>query len=372
MQTDIFDVLIIGGGITGSTTSIMLQKAGYKTIIIDKTSLDTFKQGESLHPICKANFESLNISFDDTEAIPYYGITARWGNNELNISNFIFNPYGNGLAIDRNNVEAKLINKAINTGAHVNLATSIVTINPRHNYWECKINCQNNIKTYKAGFVVIATGRNSFQRMNRCKYFYHDDLIALTLVIKTNESNHVSNLLQIESRPNGWLYANNIAGNKKVVSFLTDKDILPKSKSKISILIDQLQQSLMNADFDIINSGEQNFYLTNARTTWTEIQSGQGWVRMGDAAYTIDPLSGQGIVKNMEMSRFFLYNVKNFFEDNPEIHKQYFTFNRSNYLKYIEGGKNVFQQEQRWPGNPFWNRRSKKDGRRDIESAMNK
>jgi len=353
---NIFDIAIIGGGLCGSTTAVLLQKAGYATAVIEKTALGFFKQGESLSPQCKSFFHVLGVSFDSTEAIEYYGIDSTWGSNEANSSSFIFNAYGNGLAVDRDKLEKKLIGEAAKNGAVVRLSSEIKEILYSNGSWEIKTENKKEIGYLRAKLIVIATGRNSFQRLNRCSHAYHDSLMALTMVIGHPSRSLIKNFLTISAADNGWLYSNHLPGNRMILSFFTDSDMVPNARPRLKHLFEQAHPAHGGPDPGVPEG--QKLFVSNARTSWTEVQSGSFWVRAGDSAYTIDPLSGQGILKNFEMTHFLVEHIRSFLDNHQKIHQDYFSYNHHHFMAYLSEQKKVYQLEQRWAKNPFWDRRS--------------
>jgi len=352
----VFDIIIIGGGITGSTTAIMLQKLGYKTLILEKTNLKIFKPGESLSPQCKGYFSSLDLCFDENEVIEYYGINSVWDTNETAISNFIYNPYGNGLAIDRTNLETKLINKSINLGCEVKLSHSIEECYYQNDIWYLNTGSKTGKQAFKANFVILATGRTLFQQLNRSKNIYFDKLISYSVLFENK--NHNDHFLHVEALSNGWFYSNSIPGGKTIVSFLTDNDIGPKLSGDTEIFTEMIKQTNWHKKNSSHLPLDSTLIISDARTKWVQDQSGTGWLRLGDAAYTIDPLSGQGIMKNFEMTLMVIDSVNLFLNNNKNVHRDYHEYNRTNFLQYLAQRQLTYKRVERWSENIFWKRRN--------------
>ena len=343
------DILIIGGGITGSSTAILLQRKGYSTVIIEKTDLHKFKVGESLSPECKYYLDWLDVKLSTEERIEFSESHSRWGEHTIRTSEFIYNPYGNSIAVNRNGLEDKLIKTAYSNGSITELQSIIKEIKFDNNRWKIIVETFNDRKMYTSKFLVIACGRNPFLKIDNTKRKYYDRLVAVTLIID-NETKE-KRILYVESLPEGWIYSNQIPGNNTIVSFFTDSDLLPKAK---------FVEQFMSGKIPTINnpiSTNYKIYTSDARTRWIANQSGLSWLRIGDAAYTIDPLSGKGILKNFEMIAFCVENIKDFIDNSNRIYTRYHEHNCKNFITFMQQRKLVFRREQRWFDYPFWKRR---------------
>ncbi len=351
-----FDIVLIGGGITGSATSIFLNNLGYKVAVIEKTDLNKFKQGESLSPECKRFFNLLKFHFNENIAIEYYANNSNWGSNETLTSDFIFNPYGNGISIDRQLFEHSLISHSQSCGNNILLETNILKIQFTGNGWELSIKNNNSISIIKSRLLIFATGRNSPLNPLSSKRKYSDKLVALTIVREIDECVSVQRNLTIEALPNGWFYTNSLPQNKRVLTLFSDNDLLPKAKYEYFMEQLHLTNWFQTQNDSLIETNE-SLNIFDARTSWSNYQSGNYWLELGDSAYTIDPLSGQGILKNFQMVMFCIDNIEPFFNGEKDINQIYGSFNLTNFNKYQEQQQQVYEMETRWQTNEFWLRR---------------
>jgi flavin-dependent dehydrogenase len=84
--------------------------------------------------------------------------------------------------------------------------------------------------------------------------------------------------------------------------------------------------------------------------------AGDGWVAVGDAASTIDPLSSQGILYAMTSG---LAAANALLDANPaEALKRYASALADRFHKDLTTRAHFCRRERRWSDRPFWQRRS--------------
>lgn len=352
----VFDIVISGGGVSGSALASSLAKQGYKVAVIERSSLDNFKAGESLSPECKRHFSELSFQYNETTTSEYYGHISFWGSPAGSTQDFIFNPYGNGFSIDRLAFEKQLLTHAENNGVTVFMPAKTIIHQINVTCWESNIEQNGNRFLLRSKLVIYATGRSvrGIGEINARKFY--DDLVALTIV-RNGDSCDFKHLF-IESHPEGWFYTNILPGSKRVYSFFTDRDVIPKQENRKSFLIDRIKSSIWAGAFDISESLQRSkMFVSDARTYFSSCQFGPGWFNIGDSAYTIDPLSGQGILKNLKAIEFWNDKIEAFLSDFRTIGQLYTSYNQTNFDNHLLQKMKIYGMEGRWRGSKFWTRR---------------
>lgn len=356
---DVFDVVIVGGGIIGTAASISLRQLGLKVAIIEKSDLSNFKPGESLSPECKRFLRSINFALNESVAIEYTGISSIWGNSRIAMHDFIYNPFGNGLAIDRVNFERNLIEYSEKAGSRIFLHTKIDDIHYDNFKWHIKTVTGQIKRLLRSRYLILATGRFSGIKLKLSKRTFFDKLIALSKIIDSNpEINNKT--LRIESLSNGWFYTNLLPKNKRAHTIFTDNDLIPKSKSREEYFWETVAGTTWFEESELAAANKNGrFYAFDARTFWTAPQCGDGWLYLGDAAYSIDPLSGQGIKKNLDMIEFLKEIIESLISGNKKAMESYNYYNTNNFTNYLQQRRKVYSAETKWSLNDFWMRRFK-------------
>jgi flavin-dependent dehydrogenase len=78
----------------------------------------------------------------------------------------------------------------------------------------------------------------------------------------------------------------------------------------------------------------------------------------GDAAFTVDPICGQGIVNALRSGIYAAYAVADWLRtyDERQLHR-YCTWIEAAHTSYQTSLRNFYAEEARWPDHLFWRRR---------------
>ena len=356
-----FDVAVIGGGPAGTSLAISLEREGLTVLVAERTDYQEWRAGETLSPKASVLLSKLGV-MDTLQSIPHIAsqaIHASWGSSELMENHFILNPYGTGWHIDRRKFDSALATAAEDLGATILRGVHYRSAfrNGRWNVALRNASCTFNIE---AKFLVDATGRLSqVARGLGARPIHYDQLVALVGTITPDSSDPIESVLTLEAVENGWWYIVPLPTGKVVAVFMTDRDVLVKSHvNPTAYWLKMTEQSATLSKLLERYHLENNVTIKNASTFCLDKMTGPGWLAIGDAACTFDPLAGNGILKALESGiesslailGSDLGDEKTRFTD--YVHSVQSRFN--NYL--IQRCKN-YQREQRWPESLFWQRR---------------
>ena len=165
---------------------------------------------------------------------------------------------------------------------------------------------------------------------------------------------------------NGWWYSAVVPGNKRVLAFQTDSDLI--ERSAIKNLDAFLELTKENTEIRRIvenNIDDIEFHGTvSANSTRLEQVAGHQWVALGDAAISFDPLSSQGMfnamASAMQLKRLLTTSTIVHDQDaqNSLQFQQTYTKQIDNIWEHYLYHKNLFYKaEMRWTEHPFWARR---------------
>lgn len=329
---------------------------GYHVALIEKTNLKRFKAGESLSPGCERHLNTYGIGLGLPFARPYQGISSSWG-----AANFIEKDFGavygeEGVAILKTDFELSLVNQARLSGVRVLLETNVTEVLTDENSCKITIQSEGGRMVLHSLFCIQATGRSEPGYFSKRSRYFTDRLITLTSIV--DDSPRGIPRLYIESMPDGWFYSNCLPGGKRVLSYFTDYDLLPGSRSNSAFLKDRLAETNWWSDYEWISRVDLSpAYACDARSSFSSVVAGSRWIRLGDAAYTVDPLSGQGILKNLLQVTFLTEEIERLVSGTATSLKLFNDFIKDNFLNYFHQQMRVYASERRWPESKFWSRR---------------
>ncbi len=149
-----FDVVIIGGGLSGSSTALNLSKKGYSVLIIEKEKSQDYKPCAGGMASSMQRFLPLNI--EDCIESKINNVEFRWKAADNVTADLTGeSPFW---IIKREKLDQLLLDESLGNGAHIMRPLLIEKIIKKNDKWE--ITCNNKIK-YIAEFLVIADGSQS-------------------------------------------------------------------------------------------------------------------------------------------------------------------------------------------------------------------
>src|SRR4051812_31756484 len=112
------DFLVAGGGPAGATVGLCLARAGARVAILEATSYDGERFGETVPPEINPVLRELGLwdAFLSLSPAVSPGIVSAWGDAPVE-QDFVGNPHGEGWRVNRNVFDAMLLDQARRAGA---------------------------------------------------------------------------------------------------------------------------------------------------------------------------------------------------------------------------------------------------------------
>lgn len=295
--------------------------------------------------------------------LPCHGNVAYWGGPAASTREFIADVYGHGWHLDRLAFEGQLRDAAIALGVDWQAGARVMSLarEQADAGWSLQVALPDGREVVQmAAFVLDATGRAArIARWLDAKRISLDKLTGYFVLIADVACEGLSRHTLIESVADGWWYAAVVPGRRLVISFLSDSDLQA----------DQVAPDFLAAKFAATAHfqellGERlpagalaEFDVRPASTGCLDRLYGPGWLALGDAAMSYDPLSSYGIGSAMGGGIYAALAVRDHLKGRTEALDAYVKVQAKAFSTCLELMAAHYRQETRWADVPFWARR---------------
>jgi flavin-dependent dehydrogenase len=353
------EFLIVGGGPAGSAAAVALATAGREVLVIERSDYGGTRFGETLPPAANPVLTRLGLTRDmaSVEHLRCPGTACVWGDEEPYLNDYVFDPDGYGLHLDRATFDALLARKAASAGVEVLQRSEIRACRRDRSEWDVEVASPLGARHLRAGVLIDAAGRRPWSgRPSRRRAF--DRQVALVGTFASGEDTVTADRRTwVEAAPSGWWYSASLPGDRLAVAYFTDADLIHAHKRRRDALWDVLlRQTLRTCDRLQRSRLMGDLRVVAASSTIAEPIAGDGYIAIGDAASTIDPLSSHGILYALTSG---LDAAKALVDPNPARAVELYVQGVAARLRDDLSTRLHFcRSERRWPDSPFWLRRS--------------
>lgn len=357
------DVAVVGGGPAGAAVALSLTSAGHSVVLLESSSFVGFRAGETLCPEAAAMLVQLGVwqQFLDCGPLPTHGIWSAWDDSRLVAKDLIFNPHGTAWRVDRTRFDRMLVAAAERQGARVELDCGPVRVRRDASSWRLTAGGRKSGLTIYSRFVVDATGRASHvARSLGVRRLSHDRLVAVIGALTTPPAFSVADdVLLIEATREGWWYRTKLPSGNVLAALLTDADLLLRNAGGFENWWKCKLERCQFVNEGISDLPLQALHVRSAAVGSLECSAGPGWIAVGDAANTIDPLSGAGIAKGIHSAVLASRAVCEAFAGNAHALQLYADQCVKQFDHSLKTSAHYAKRMQdRWSGSLFWSRRT--------------
>jgi 2-polyprenyl-6-methoxyphenol hydroxylase-like FAD-dependent oxidoreductase len=357
-----FEVAIIGGGPAGAAAALALAQQGRHACLIEALPVSPWKIGETLAPEARSLLQSFGVweEFLGDGHLPSPGICSAWGSDHLVEKDFIFNPHGCGWQLDRARFETMLLKAAQREGASVVRGEAVQDCHRASGGWEIVLASQ----TVRAPWMIDATGRRSMMaRKMGMPRAMRDQLVSIYVSATSAPGLDEDARTLIESRPEGWWYTALTPNGRRTVAFQPDAELIRAQEWRDPAWLEKMIGETRCLSALLAGKGyrwEGPPQLTSAHSGRLEQCCGVGWLAVGDAAQSFDPLSGQGVLSALITGQMAADALGQSWPNPDAAVTEYGKSMEARWTHFLSGRQQFYAFEPRWPDAPFW------QGRRGI------
>lgn len=279
-----------------------------------------------------------------------------WGGGEPITLDALCDPDGPGWRLDRRRFEARLRAAAADKGALLLAPAGAGKVARAGGGWRIEAGGPEPARI-QARLLIDASGRGARQlRAHAGAPVTTDRLICAWLHAPLREE--AASITYTESAQDGWWYSAPLPDGRRLIAFHTDSDLARGGGVSLRLGERALATpSLAAAVADADLSAASPLRLCAAHGGRLASAAGAGWLAVGDAAMSFDPLSSQGLfhalytgLKGGEAAARILAGDADAgaaFAVSLEPVWEAYLFHRALY----------YGMERRWPDAPFWRRR---------------
>ena len=281
---------------------------------------------------------------------------------------FFFSTVGHGLALDRRRLDPALIAAAQEAGCEYAPATSFVDCRRRSGGWSLNLAGACGPVNLDTRFLVDASGRSAVICRALGVERLQADLLFAVGQHWVSEKVDEDGFTRVEAVEDGWWYSQRIPGvdsdlSMRRVVFHTDRDLPPAREAARPLGFARLlgrtrhMKAMLDA-WDYHPSGHlRGACACSARQSQF---AGDGWLAVGDAAQSYDPLSSEGITKALISGIDAGRRIVRVLSEGAHLRqpiKDFAQTQASDWLRYASRYRKAYQSQRRWSSHPFWSRR---------------
>lgn len=342
------EILILGGGPSGAAVALGLQRLGYQQITV-VTQPRPFKAMEGISERVVEGLKGAGFKHA-LEHLPEPSarfVTWDGDSNQANTERLI----------DRAAFDSALMVDLAMQGIHV-IQGRVESVRSAEFGHEVSVESCEQTLLLAADFLVEARGRAAPSA--KLKRFRGAETISLLQYWQGEEQERNS---AVQSFENGWawLAADDNGRRYLQLTFDVANTDLPEKSELIRFCNDKLQN--LSAAQPFIENAEPTGEL-HARTSTPilcEEAVGNNWIRVGDAAMSVDPLSGNGIFQTLSSSLQApaVINTLMAKPDKARLAQQFHQLRITElFYRFARIGRDFYLMEKQWPSVPFWQDRS--------------
>jgi 2-polyprenyl-6-methoxyphenol hydroxylase-like FAD-dependent oxidoreductase len=332
-----FDALIIGGGVAGCATAIELLSIGWSVALLHQP--DRWSAIESISPAAARYLGRLSIQV----GVDLSEVVAWWGSDPEARARQV-----GARIVQRSILADSLRERAIEWGAIAIESEKLLRIERLGDTW--RLQCEQldrGSRSRTAKYLIDATGRASVigRRLGAQRHVL-DQLFCISVSV------HQPRLTGTwtESTSDGWWNLCCVP-EEGTLSFYSSAGIIRESKMNMATCLYKTRHLRRLLPYSRFGKSK----VRPCGSSQLIPCAGPGWLSVGDAAFTLQPLASAGVAKALRDARMVPQALEN-------ESAQYDDFQVGECRGYLQQLAQQYELEKRWFSSQFWESRHLETG----------
>jgi flavin-dependent dehydrogenase len=358
------EVVVVGGGPAGAATALALARRGIGCTLLERSDYRSFRVGETLSATGVATLRKLgtDTEFLTREHLPSFAIRSSWGSEALHERSALLTPTGLGFHLERRRFDRSLSEQCEAAGVEVRREAQVTGSHAEGAGFRLTVREASGTSSLAARLVVDASGRSlSVARRSGARWLGFDRTLALFALLDREhlpEAGREEQVLLLEAVEAGFWYSAPVPGNRLLLALLTDLDLF---RARTGSTGERVRAALTETAHTQRRIGALPLsarpFALRADCGCLDHAAGKGWLAVGDAAASLDPLSGSGISKALGSGLRAADAISDLLRGSSTAARDYSLYNAERFARHDLERRRVYDAEPRFREAPFWKRR---------------
>lgn len=350
------DVVILGAGMAGMACARRLMQRGVRPLLVAPHH-DVASRGETLSFRAEPYLRDLGWFdlLDHETALACEGRYSVWGSPTLRRDD---RQEQSGWHIDRARLEARMAT-SLHTEQVERRTDEAQVVSRAADHVSIRLADSATIDTR---YLIDCTGRAAVTAGVQTPLRRLDKLVATYCVFALDDETEALAATLVEAVSDGWWYMTMMPGQRSLLCFFTDSDLLPAGLRKDAKLwtamvsrTSAIAARLDSMGLDPAACGELFFAAASTATQAAPVE--QRIIRAGDAAMAQDPLGSNGLATALWSGMQAADSVIGWLEGGTAQAKQYEQAWLEGIESFLATQHAMYASERRFADAPFWQRR---------------